>query len=175
MVERKIGERVVRLVKGDITDMEVEAFVHDIRSDCQLDSGYGSAIAQRGGKVVQEALDAVGTLGVGQAVLTTAGKMKATHIVHANGPKFLESDTEAKLRRAIQSALEVADLHGISQLALPPMGTGLYQVPMDLCVRVMVDTVSQHLRGDTTLKEVLLVGLDIRESGPFGAQLQGGA
>ena len=59
MVERRIGNKVIRLVRGDITDMEVEAFAFDITADCQLGSGYGGAIAQRGGKAVQEELNSM--------------------------------------------------------------------------------------------------------------------
>ena len=49
MIERKVGEKVIRLVTGDITDMDVEAFVFDITEDVKLGSGYGGAIQQRGG------------------------------------------------------------------------------------------------------------------------------
>jgi O-acetyl-ADP-ribose deacetylase len=169
MVERKIGDRTLRLVRDDITDMEVEAFVYDIRADGQLDSGYGAAITQRGGKIVQEALNDLGTVSVGEAVITTAGKMKAKFIIHANGPKFMESQTEDKLRAAATSALKLADQNGIAQLAFPPMGSGLYQVPLDVCARVLVDTVSDYLKGASVLKEVFLVAIDDREYEPFMA------
>ncbi len=174
MVERKIGNSVVKLVRGDITDMEVEAFVYDLSANCKLDSGYGGAISQRGGKAIQEELDLVGNLPTGAAVMTTAGKMKAKHIIHANGPKFNEPNTEAKLRLATKSALELADMNSIRQLALPPIGTGLYQVPLDLCARVMFDTVTEHLKGETTLAEVLFVALDTRELKPMQKTIEGG-
>ena len=45
MVERRIGSRVIRLLRADITDLEVEAFAFDITSDCQLGSGYGGGLA----------------------------------------------------------------------------------------------------------------------------------
>ncbi len=72
MVERKIGNGVIRVLRGDITDIPVEAFVYDITTDCKLSSGYGGAIASRGGKVVQEQLNAVGSLPTGEAVVTAA-------------------------------------------------------------------------------------------------------
>ena len=174
-MERKIGDKTIRLVRGDITDLEVEAFVFDITADCKLSSGYGAAIAQRGGKAVQTELSAVGQLKTGDAVMTTAGEMKAKHIIHTNGPKFHEPDTETKLRKAMESVLRLARDKGISQLALPPIGTGLYQVPLDLCARVMVDAVTQHLRGETSLKEILFVALDSREAGPLQTWLGKGA
>jgi O-acetyl-ADP-ribose deacetylase (regulator of RNase III) len=176
MVERRIGNKVIRLVRGDITDLEVEAFAFDITSDCQLGSGYGGAIAQRGGKAIQEELNAVGELPTGEAVVTGAGKMKASYIIHTNGPKFREPATAEKLTRATKSVLHRADEKGITELALPPIGTGLYQVPLATCASVMVDAVAEHLQnGPTSLEVVSFVALDSREYQPLQAKIEGGA
>jgi O-acetyl-ADP-ribose deacetylase (regulator of RNase III) len=107
--------------------------------------------------------------------VTEAGILKADWIIHANGPKFREEDEEDKLRQTIRSALARAEEKGVKRLAFPPMGTGLYQVPLDLCSRVMVDTISEHLANGSTLEEVLIVAPDGREFGPFKAQIQEGA
>ncbi len=175
MAERKIGDRVIRLVVGDITDLEIEAFVYDIDEDAQVGSGYGTAISGRAGKVVQDQLNEIGTVPKATAVITEAGRMKADHIIHVNGPKFHEPETEGKLERATRAALRLAGEKGIHKLAFPPIGTGLYQVPIDLCARVMVDTVADYLAGETTLDEVVFVALDTRERTPFEAQINGGA
>ena len=175
MAEKRVGDKVVRVIVDDITDIDVEAFVYDITSDAKLGSGYGGAITQRGGPSVQVELDAIGNVPTGTAVATAAGKLKAQHIIHVNGPKFHEPDTEGKLRRATQAALEQADEKGITKLAFPPIGTGLYQVPLDLCANVMVDTVEEHLKGSTGLKEVLFVALNTREFEPLQSKLEGGA
>ena len=105
MAEKKIGNKVLRLVRGDITDMEIEAFVFDITEDVKLGSGFGGAIQQRGGIVIQKQLDEVGSCPTGEAVVTEAGILKADWIIHANGPKFREEDEEAKLRKTVRSAL----------------------------------------------------------------------
>ncbi|MCP4601949.1 MAG: hypothetical protein GY847_15780 [Proteobacteria bacterium] len=173
-VEKKIGNGSIRLVKGDITDMDVEAFVYDIMADAKLGTGYGSAIAARGGKAVQEELDAIGSCPPGTAIITSAGKMKAKHIVYVNGPKFHEDDQEEKLKRSVQSAIKRAEKNNISQLAFPPIGTGFYQVDIGLCTRVMVDTVIQHLKGKPRLKNVVFVAFDTREYKPFQAKIEQG-
>jgi O-acetyl-ADP-ribose deacetylase (regulator of RNase III) len=175
MVQRKVGNRVVRLIRGDLTDLDVEAFVFDIDSDMKLGAGFGSAIQRRGGIVIQKELEKIGSCPTGEAVVTEAGILKANYIIHVNGPKFREEDEEGKLRSATESALRRADEKGIKQLAFPPIGTGLYQVPMDLCVRVMVDTVARHLENNTSLEEVLIVTQDDREYGPFKKKIEQGA
>jgi O-acetyl-ADP-ribose deacetylase len=175
MVEKKVGDKVIRLVVGDVTDIEVQAFVFDITEDAKLGSGYGGAITGRAGKIVQDALDEIGKVVTGDAVITTAGKMKAEHIIHTNGPKFHEPDTEGKLSKAMASVLDVAEANDIKTLALPPIGTGMYQVPLDLCARVMVGAVDKHLKGNSKLEEVVFVALNSREYAPLEAAIQGGA
>jgi O-acetyl-ADP-ribose deacetylase len=175
MVEKKVGDKVIRLVTGDITALEVEAFVFDITADAKLGTGYGNAIAVRGGQAVQKELDKTGGIPTAEAVVTCAGALKAKHIIHVNGPKFHEPDTEGKLRRSVQAVLARAEEKGIAQLAVPPIGTGMYQGPLDLCARVLTETVEARLRGTTCLKEVLFVALDTREFKPLQARLEGGA
>ncbi len=175
MAEKMIGNKVLRLVRGDITDMEIGAFVFDITDDVKLGSGFGGAIQQRGGIVIQKQLDEIGSCPTGEAVVTEAGILKADWIIHANGPKFREEDEEGKLRKTVQSALARAEEKGVKRLAFPPMGTGLYQVPLDLCTRVMVETISQHLANGSTLDEVVIVAPDNREFNPFKAQIEEGA
>ena len=105
MVESKVGEKMLRLMRGDITLLEVDAFVFDVEPDMKLGSGFGGAIQRRGGIVIQKEMDAIGTLPVGQAAVTQAGILKAEHIIHVNGPKFREEDEEGKLRSATRNAL----------------------------------------------------------------------
>lgn len=175
MVEREIGGSKLRLIRGDITDLEVDAFVFDITEDVKLGAGYGGAIQQRGGIKIQKELDAIGRCPTGEAVVTDAGLLKARYIIHANGPKFREEDEEAKLRQTTLAALARAEERGVETLALPPIGTGLYQVPLDLCARVMVDTVCDHLRNGSGLKEVVFVAVDSREYRPLEAKFLEGA
>ena len=174
MVERTIGDKRLRMVRGDITDIEVEAFVFDITEDAKLGSGFGGAIQQRGGIVIQKELDEIGSVPTGEAVVTQAGILKAEYIIHVNGPKFREEDEMGILERAVMSALARAEEKGIKQIAFPPIGTGMYQVPLDLCADVMVDTISRHLANGSSLDEVLIVVQDPREIPPFEAKIQEG-
>ncbi len=175
MVEKIIGEKKLRLIRADITEVEVDAFVFDITEDLKLGSGFGAAIQQRGGIAIQKQLDEIGSCPTGEAVVTEAGILKADWIIHANGPKFREEDEEAKLRKTVAAALARAEEKGVKILAFPPIGTGLYQVPMDLCARVMVETISKHLANGASVQEVLIVARDPREYGPFQAQIEKGA
>jgi O-acetyl-ADP-ribose deacetylase (regulator of RNase III) len=173
MTEKKVKGSTIKLVKGDITDMAVNAFVFDIKEDLKLGSGFGGAISVRGGPSIQEELNTLPKLRVGEAVITSAGKMKAKYIIHANGPKFQEDDMPDKLRRAILNSLKNSEKkNDIENIAFPPMGTGIYGVPLDLCADVMLKTVTEYLKGSTKLKEVIFCLLDSRESRPFREKLE---
>jgi O-acetyl-ADP-ribose deacetylase (regulator of RNase III) len=166
MTELHIDDRVIRLMAGDITSLDVEAFVHDARPDLVLGAGYGGAIAVRGGPKVQEELRQLGPVRVGDAVVSSAGKMKARYIIHAVGPRFQEEDEERKLLEATRSALRRADERGIAQLAFPALGAGFYG-----CRRSArpghAGRGQEHLLGPTTLEQVVFCLLDSRQLRSF--------
>ena len=167
MTELRIDDRVIRLMAGDITSLDIEAFVHDARADLVLGAGYGGAIAVRGGPKVQEELRQLGPVRVGDAVVSSAGKMKARYIIHAVGPHFQEEDEERKLLEATRSALRRADERGIATLAFPALGAGFYGMPAERSARVMLGAARDHLLGPTTLKQVVFCLLDSRQLRSF--------
>ena len=162
-VEKRVNGTFVRLEQGDLTALGVDAFVFYAREDLALGSGFGSAIQVRGGEAVKKELKALGSLRMGEAVITSAGNMQAKHIIHACGPKFQEPDTERKLRDCTTAALASADRQGLMTIAFPPLGAGFYGVPLDLCARVMLEALKSHLAGPTQLKEVIICVIDQRE------------
>ena len=66
------------------------------QDDLKLSSGFGNSIAVRGGPAVRKELAELGPVKVTDAVATSGGNMKAKYIIHADGPKFQEEDTEKK-------------------------------------------------------------------------------
>jgi O-acetyl-ADP-ribose deacetylase (regulator of RNase III) len=170
--EKRINQTKLQLEKGDITDMEVEAFVFYAREDLQLGAGFGNAIAVRGGPSIQKALDEIGGAKLGDAIITDAGNMKAKSIVHAVGPKFQEENLEQKLENTMLNVLQAAEAKGIKQLAFPAMGAGFYVIPLDVCARVMLNTIRNYLQNSTSFEEIIIRVLDTREYEPFSAKLE---
>lgn len=170
--ELKIGQSTLRLVRGDITDYPAEAFVYYARHDLALGSGYGTAIAVRGGTAIQEELKALGPLETTRAVMTSGGKMKARHIIHAVGPRFQEEGLEPKLRQTVLSCLRLAEEKGIRHLVFPPMGAGFYGVPLPLSAEVTLGTIIDYLSGKTGIERVDVCLLDNREYKPYRERLQ---
>ena len=166
-----IHHSIVRLIRGDITERDVDAFVFYAQPSLALGSGFGTAISVRGGPSIQKELAKLGPVETGQAVVTGAGNLKANYIVHAVGPRFNEENTEGKLRTTVLNSLKAAEAKGVKRIALPPMGAGFYMVPLELCARVMIEAIKSYLNGETGIQEVVLCVMDQREYTPFEAQL----
>jgi len=167
----KIGNSTLRVIRGDITELEVDAFVYYAQHDLVLGSGFGGAIAVRGGPDIQKELDEMGPLETTQVAVSGAGKLNASHIIHAVGPRFNEEDTESKLRTTVTNSLKAADEKGVKRIAMPAMGAGFYGIPLDVCARVMIESIKAYLQGQTAIEEVIICVNDRREVPPFESQL----
>ena len=162
---------MLRLILGDITELELDAFVFYAEPNLALGSGFGTAISARGGPTIQKELEGRGPVETGEVVVSGAGKLNAEYIVHAVGPRFQEEDMEGKLRTTMQNCLKQAEEKGIERLAFPPMGAGFYGVPLDVCARVMIETLGKHMQNGTKIKEAIICVMDKREYDPFQKQL----
>jgi len=170
-VEKTIGNTTIKLQHGDLTALPVDAFVFYAKEDLDLGSGYGTAIQTRGGLGVKKELDEIGSIGMGEAVITAAGSLNAKHIIHACGPKFREENEEEKLRNCMMSSLKVANENGIKTLAYAPMGAGFYGIALDVCAAVMLECITAFLQEETSLEEIIICVIDYRDYQAFEPKL----
>lgn len=167
----KVKNCNLRLLKGDITDLDIESFVYYAREDLALGSGFGTAISIRGGPTIQKELNEFGKIKITEAVVSSAGEMKAKYIIHANGPKFQEENLSEKLKATIINSFKKAEEKGIKAIAFPPMGAGFYGVPLEQSAEITLNTIKEYLLGDTKLDDVVVCLLDNRDYIPFEKKL----
>jgi O-acetyl-ADP-ribose deacetylase (regulator of RNase III) len=160
---KQIKNSSLSVMKADVTDTEIDAFVFYARNDLKLGSGFGNAIALRGGPSIRKELENLGPLKVTEVVVTTAGNMKAKHIIHACGPKFQEENIEQKLKTTIINVLKAAEASGIESIAFPPMGAGFYGVPIDVSAKITIETIAEYLNKGSEIKDVVVCANDTRE------------
>ena len=82
----KILNTELRLVRGDITELDVDAIVNAANAHLILGEGVAGAIRRKGGPEIQNECDRIGGTPVGTAVITGGGRLKARHVIHAVGP-----------------------------------------------------------------------------------------
>jgi O-acetyl-ADP-ribose deacetylase len=154
----RIGQSVIAIERGDITDAEVDAVVNAANSTLVMGAGVAAALKRKGGLIIEEEAVRQGPVEVGEAVLTTGGNLIATHVIHAAvmGPD-LKTDPEI-IGRTTKAILALADKQKISSIAMPALGTGVGHVPPPSSAEAMLPTVADHLKsGKSSLKRVVFV------------------
>ena len=141
-MKAKLGKVAVSIVRGDITEAEVDAIVNAANAELWMGAGVAGAIKRKGGTVIEEDAVRQGPIEVGEAVITVAGNLNATHVIHA----------------ATRSALALAEKHRLSSVAFPALGTGVGGVPAPHCAEAMLSTLGEHLKSSTSsLERVVFV------------------
>ncbi|NMN98871.1 O-acetyl-ADP-ribose deacetylase [Antrihabitans stalactiti] len=138
----------IEVVEGDITDIQVDAIVNAANSSLLGGGGVDGAIHRAGGPaILAECRQLRATvlpdgLPRGDAVATTAGKLRARWVIHTVGPVYSRTeDLSHVLRSAYTRSLEVADELGARTVAFPLISAGVYGWPADDAVRQAVGAV----------------------------------
>lgn len=150
-----IGNRVLELFDGDITEMDTDAIVNAANAQLVLGGGVAGAIRRKGGPKIQAECDKIGGTFVGGAVITTGGQLKARHVIHAVGPRMGEGDEDLKLRSATRNSLKVADENHLKSIAFPAVSAGIFGFPIERCAAIMLGTTIEYLKGQTGLQKVV--------------------
>ncbi len=156
MMERLVNGKKIKLIQGDLTELDVDAIVNAANAQLVLGGGVAGAIRTKGGPAIQEECNRIGGTVVGGAAITTGGNLKARHVIHAVGPRYGEGDEDGKLRRATLNSLERATENGLRSIAFPAVSTGIFGFPKDRCARIMLSAAREFLAGrKTTLDEIM--------------------
>lgn len=167
-----IKDKIV-IKQGDITDIEVDAIVNAANTRLLLGSGVAGAIRRKGGDSIQKECDKIGSIPLGEAVVTGAGKLKAKFVIHAAGMHLGGSVSEEPLREATKNSLLRADEKGVKTVALPAIGTGVGGFPLNRCAQVMIDIVVEYLKNEKTgIEKVYFVLFDMETYKVFNDYLR---
>jgi O-acetyl-ADP-ribose deacetylase (regulator of RNase III) len=159
-MEKRIDNTIIRLEKDDITEMNTDAIVNAANKYLKHGGGVAGAIVRKGGYIIQEESDKIAPTEVGEAVITTAGKLKTKYVIHAVGPMMGEGDEDNKLRNATLNSLKLADKHNLKSIAFPAISTGIFGYPKDRCAKIMLETVIDYVKGKTGLQTIAFVLFD---------------
>ncbi|TXT53318.1 MAG: hypothetical protein BAJALOKI2v1_1050009 [Promethearchaeota archaeon] len=157
MKECKINNSVIKLKKGDITEMSTDAIVNAANAQLVMGGGVAGAIRNKGGREIQKECDKKSPISVGEAVITTGGNLKARFVIHAVGPRMGEGDEEEKLKNATISSLKVMDENNLETISFPAISTGIFGYPIEKCAQIMISSSMEYLTNKTRIKEVIFV------------------
>ncbi|HSW64131.1 MAG TPA: macro domain-containing protein [Dissulfurispiraceae bacterium] len=144
--EKNIDGKVLQLVLGDITERDTDAIVNAANKNLQHGGGVAGAIVRKGGAIIQEESNRIGFVPTGNAVMTSAGSLKAKFVIHAVGPHMGEGDEEMKLTRAVQQTLLLASERGLKSISMPAISSGIFGFPKERCAKILVSESNAFLK-----------------------------
>ncbi|MDD4237303.1 MAG: macro domain-containing protein [Desulfotomaculaceae bacterium] len=151
---------MITVIKGDITELAVDAIVNAANNHLWMGAGVAGAIKRRGGASIEAEAVAMGPIPVGEAVVTGAGALKSAHVIHAAAMgQDLDTD-EARVRLATRNALLRARELGLSSIAFPALGTGVGGLGLKITAKVMLSEVRRHLARDTSVENIVFAVFD---------------
>ncbi len=173
-IEMKVGKTTIRLVSADLTERDVDAIVNAANSHLQHGGGVAGAIVRKGGRIIQEESDRIGYVPVGSAAMTTGGKLKARHVIHAVGPRMGEGDEDSKLKKAINSVLSLATEKRLKSISVPAISAGIFGFPKDRCAKILIGETASYLKSTvaTTLGLIEFCIFDQEAFGFFESEMK---
>jgi len=141
----RVGQTDVILDRGDITEYEVDAIVNAANNQLWMGAGVAGAIKRKGGTIIEEDAIRQGPIEVGEAVVTTAGNLPASYVIHAAVLGQDLASTPEIVRQATLAALRRAEEMRLGSVAFPAFGTGVGRMAPKDSAEAMVAGLRTHL------------------------------
>lgn len=139
----------ILIKKGDITNEKTDAVVNPANGQLIHGGGAAKAIVIKGGDEIQRQCDLIvrktGMIPAGKAVITCAGKLPCKFVIHAVGPRMGDGNEDLLLKKAVRSALTLAELYNLKSVSMPAISSGIFGFPKDRCAEILISTAKEFL------------------------------
>lgn len=162
----------LKLYHGDITELGVEAIVNAANNHLWMGGGVAGAIKRKGGQEIEAEAVKKGPIPIGEAVATSAGRLKAKYVIHAATMGQDGQTNETKIRNATTNTLLRARELGVTSIAFPALGAGVGGFPLGKVARIMLTQVKAHASVPTSVQEVVFALYDQQAYAAFEQELE---
>lgn len=152
-------DKRIKIIKGDIVEMKVEAIVNAANETLLGGGGVDGAIHRAAGhKLLEECMSLEGCE-TGKAKITLGYKLHSKYVIHAVGPIWQGGNNEEDLylRDAYINSLRLSKFYNIKTIAFPAISTGSYKFPIDRAAKISLNAINEFLIGDDNIEEVYIV------------------
>ncbi len=146
-----------KIVRNDITKMQVDAIVNTANPKPKYSSGTDTAVYKAAGE--EELLaerQKIGYMNTGEVAITPGFKLPAKYIIHAVSPRYIDgkSGEEKKLRDCYKKCLALATKYECKSIAFTLISTGSFGYPKEEGMRIALDEINAFL-----MKQEMLIYL----------------
>ena len=138
----------LKIVRNDITKMEVDSIVNAANTALRMGGGVcGAIFSAAGADELQAECNRIGGCKVGEAVITDGYRLPARYIIHTVGPIWRGgSSNEAQLLHdAYTNSLMLALQNKCESIAFPLISSGIYGYPKDQALQIAVAAIGEFL------------------------------
>jgi O-acetyl-ADP-ribose deacetylase (regulator of RNase III) len=133
-----------QIVQGDLLDQPVEVIVNAWNRNIipwwlLFPQGVSGAIKRCGGYKPFVEVGRAGPIPLGEAVLTTAGRLPFKAIIHVAGINMLWRASPKSIQGSVRSAMALVDRQGFASVAFPVIGSGSGGFKQDAALALMLD------------------------------------
>lgn len=167
-----MDERIV-VVRGDITQMDVDAIVNAANSSLLGGGGVDGAIHRAAGPELVAECRLLGGCPTGEARITKGYRLPARRIIHTVGPVWRGGSRgeDAALANCYRNSLALASQQGARTVAFPAISTGIYGFPLDRATKIAVRETRDYLRIHPEIERVTFVCFGAQAEAAYHAAL----
>jgi O-acetyl-ADP-ribose deacetylase (regulator of RNase III) len=167
----------IEIIRGDITQQNVDAIVNAANTSLMGGSGVDGAIHRAGGPAILEECRSIvarqGKCPAGEAVITTGGLLPAKFVIHTVGPVWNggRKNEALVLSNCYRNSLQLAATHAVNSIAFPNISTGVYRFPKPEAADIALATVKEMLSQLESMERLLFVCFDEENYNLYSSRL----
>lgn len=157
-----IKKNRIELLKGDITNLNVDAIVNAANNTLHGGGGVDGSIHKAAGPELLAECELLNGCKTGEAKITKGYRLKAKYVIHTVGPVWCggcRNETEL-LASCYQSSLKLAKEKKIKTIAFPGISTGVYGFPKELAATIAVNEIRRFLTRNSVPEKIFFVAFD---------------
>lgn len=163
---------MIKLVKGDITELDVDAIVNAANRSLLGGGGVDGAIHDAAGPELFDECLTLGGCNFGEAKITKGYKLKTRHVIHTVGPIYNSRiDQSSVLASCYKNSLNLVKENELHSIAFPAISTGVYGYPLKEATKIAIATVKEWLKNNNYEIDVIFVAFDQRTYETYNALL----
>jgi len=137
----------IELLKGDITQVQVDVIVNAANTTLLGGGGVDGAIHRAAGpKLLLECMKLFGCE-TGKAKITKGYSLRARYVIHTPGPVWRggKNNERELLASCYRNSMTLAKEYSLRTVAFPSISTGVYSFPINEASKISYNTVKTFL------------------------------